>query len=50
VSVYGTKALWKRFGFEEATSDTMLRAKLASYGETATYMVCDLDHARGLLA
>jgi hypothetical protein len=50
VSVYGTKALWERFGFKEAASDTMLRARLASYGETATYMICDLGQARGLLA
>lgn len=50
VSVYGTTTLWERYGFKEAADDTMLRAKLASYGESARYMICDLDHAREFLA
>jgi GNAT superfamily N-acetyltransferase len=46
VSVYGTTALWERSGFRETAGDMALRAKLASYGESAKYMICDLDHAR----
>jgi hypothetical protein len=38
VSVYGTDVLWKRFGFEEICSEA-ITAKLATYGETAKYMV-----------
>lgn len=40
-----TTALWERFGFTAATSDLTLQARLASSGESATYMICDLDHA-----
>jgi hypothetical protein len=50
VSVYGTTALWERFGFTAAAGDLTLQAKLASYGESAKYMICDLDHARKVLA
>jgi GNAT superfamily N-acetyltransferase len=42
VSVYATRPLWERFGFQAVTADTELRAKLASYGESATYMLRDL--------
>ena len=41
VSVYGTTRLWSRFGFIEESPDPV-RAKLASYGATARYMVCRL--------
>lgn len=43
VSVYGTQAMWERFGFRIVAPDAALRAKLASYGERATYMVCTLS-------
>ncbi|KQT03690.1 MULTISPECIES: GNAT family N-acetyltransferase [unclassified Bradyrhizobium] len=42
VSVYGTRPLWQRLGFRPLMADTALRAKLASYGEGATYMLRDL--------
>jgi GNAT superfamily N-acetyltransferase len=42
VSVYATRPLWERFGFRPVTADAALRAKLASYGEGATYMLRDL--------
>lgn len=42
VSVYDTLPLWQRFGFRPVTTDAELRAKLASYGEGATYMLRDL--------
>lgn len=42
VSVYGTHVLWKRLGFEPVTPDAALRAKLASYGASATYMLREL--------
>ncbi|MBR0715099.1 GNAT family N-acetyltransferase [Bradyrhizobium liaoningense] len=42
VSVYGTRAMWERFGFRAVAPDATLRGKLASYGEAATYMVCTL--------
>ncbi|UPK24689.1 GNAT family N-acetyltransferase [Bradyrhizobium sp. 195] len=45
VSVYATRPLWERLGFRPATTDADLRAKLASYGEGATYMLRDLTAA-----
>jgi ribosomal protein S18 acetylase RimI-like enzyme len=42
VSVYATRPLWERLGFRPVTADTELRAKLATYGESATYMLRDL--------
>ncbi|WP_027536181.1 GNAT family N-acetyltransferase [Bradyrhizobium sp. WSM3983] len=42
VSVYGTRPLWQRLGFEPATPDAALRAKLAAYGAGATYMLREL--------
>ncbi|WP_145662400.1 GNAT family N-acetyltransferase [Bradyrhizobium stylosanthis] len=42
VSVYATKPLWERHGFRAVPADAQLRAKLASYGEAATYMLRDL--------
>ncbi|AWM08338.1 GNAT family N-acetyltransferase [Bradyrhizobium symbiodeficiens] len=42
VSVYATQPLWQRLGFRPVTADADLRAKLASYGEGATYMLRDL--------
>lgn len=42
VSVYGTQAMWARAGFHTVEADATLAAKLASYGESATYMVCDV--------
>lgn len=38
VSVYGTDALWSRYGFEVVPVRAM-----DSYGSTAKYMACDLD-------
>ncbi len=38
VSVYGTDALWSGHGFKPVR-DEALRAKLASYGESAKYMI-----------
>lgn len=45
VSVYATRPLWERLGFRPVTADAELRAKLASYGESATYMLHDLAAA-----
>ncbi|MBR0811557.1 GNAT family N-acetyltransferase [Bradyrhizobium diazoefficiens] len=42
VSVYATRPLWERLGFRPVTAEAELRAKLASYGEGATYMLRDL--------
>ena len=42
VSVYATRPLWERFGFRPVTADAELRAKLESYGASATYMLRDL--------
>ncbi|MBR1129941.1 GNAT family N-acetyltransferase [Bradyrhizobium iriomotense] len=42
VSVYATRPLWERSGFRPVPPDTQLRAKLASYGDGATYMLRDL--------
>ncbi|MCK1359405.1 GNAT family N-acetyltransferase [Bradyrhizobium sp. 199] len=45
VSVYATRPLWERIGFRPIAADAELRAKLASYGEGATYMLRDLTAA-----
>lgn len=45
VSVYATRPLRQRLGFRPVTADAELRAKLASYGEGATYMLRDLAAA-----
>ncbi|MCK1394631.1 GNAT family N-acetyltransferase [Bradyrhizobium sp. 1] len=42
VSVYATRPLWERFGFRPVIADAKLRAKLVSYGDSATYMLRDL--------
>ncbi|KJC34811.1 GNAT family N-acetyltransferase [Bradyrhizobium sp. LTSP857] len=42
VSVYGTRVLWERLGFRPVTPDAALRAKLTSYGASATYMLREL--------
>jgi GNAT superfamily N-acetyltransferase len=42
VSVYDTRPLWTRLGFE-VTSDGYLTDKLKSYGQTARYMIRRLD-------
>jgi GNAT superfamily N-acetyltransferase len=42
VSVYATRPLWERLGFRPVIADAELRAKLASYGDSATYMLRDL--------
>lgn len=42
VSVYGTRPLWERLGFEPVTADAALQDKLASYGPSATYMLREL--------
>lgn len=42
VSVYTTRPRWERLGFRPVTADAELRAKLASYGDNATYMLRDL--------
>ncbi|MET4387871.1 ribosomal protein S18 acetylase RimI-like enzyme [Bradyrhizobium sp. F1.4.3] len=42
VSVYATRSLWEHFGFRAVTANAELRATLASYGESATYMLRDL--------
>jgi GNAT superfamily N-acetyltransferase len=42
VSVYATRPLWERFGFRPVTANAELRAKLKSYGESATYMLRDI--------
>jgi N-acetylglutamate synthase-like GNAT family acetyltransferase len=41
VSVYGTDALWSRFGFRVIVSSN-LKNSLTSYGASARYMMCDL--------
>jgi len=38
VSVYGSHRLWRRYGFVPS-DDPILKAKAASYGDTATYVV-----------
>jgi GNAT superfamily N-acetyltransferase len=42
VSVYATRSLWEHLGFHAVTADAELRAKLVSYGDSATYMLRDL--------
>ncbi|WP_453955268.1 GNAT family N-acetyltransferase [Bradyrhizobium sp. USDA 377] len=42
VSVYATRPLWQRLGFQPVTANTELSEKLASYGNGATYMLRDL--------
>lgn len=42
VSVYTTRPLWERLGFHPVRAYADLRAKLASYGDNATYMLRDL--------
>ena len=42
VSIYATRPLWQRLGFRPVIADAELRAKLASYGDSATYMLRDL--------
>ncbi|WP_354046460.1 GNAT family N-acetyltransferase [Bradyrhizobium sp. LB12.1] len=42
VSVYATRPLWERLGFRAVTANAEPRAKLASYGDNATYMLRDL--------
>ena len=42
VSVYATRPLWERLSFRPVTANAELRAKLESYGESATYMLRDL--------
>ena len=42
VSIYGTRVLWERLGFRPVTPDAALRAKLTSYGASATYMLREL--------
>ncbi|WGD55817.1 GNAT family N-acetyltransferase [Bradyrhizobium sp. CB1650] len=39
VSVYGTRSMWERLGFQALPADAVLRRKLACYGEGATYML-----------
>ncbi|OAF19932.1 GNAT family N-acetyltransferase [Bradyrhizobium neotropicale] len=46
VSVYGTRSTWKRLGFRAVAADAVLRGKLASYGENATYMLRELADPR----
>jgi hypothetical protein len=41
VSVYDTHVVWARYGFKIVKDDSLVD-KLASYGETAKYMVRDL--------
>jgi ribosomal protein S18 acetylase RimI-like enzyme len=43
VSVYHTQAMWKRFKFCAADGNVALAAKLQSYGDTARYMIRDLE-------
>lgn len=42
VSVYATRPRWERLGFRPVMADAELRAKLASYGDSATYMLRDI--------
>jgi GNAT superfamily N-acetyltransferase len=42
VSVYGTRVVWERLGFRPVAADAALRAKLTSYGASATYMLREL--------
>ncbi|VBB74952.1 Putative protein of unknown function [Podospora comata] len=40
ISVYGTLAFWRRFGFEPGMDDTDMSAKLRGYGNNAMYLEC----------
>jgi len=42
VSVYGTDVMWSRYGFRTRKVDT-LADKLAGYGESAKYMVANVE-------
>jgi ribosomal protein S18 acetylase RimI-like enzyme len=42
VSVYGTDIFWKKMGFQIFSADAIF-GKLSAYGETAKYMISDLD-------
>ena len=42
VSLYGTDSFWNRFGFTIYSTDD-LKLKLVSYGETAKYMICNIN-------
>src|SRR3954465_3764726 len=42
VSGYAPRPVWERLGFRSGTTDAELRAKLATYGDSATYMLRDL--------
>ena len=42
VSVYGTRVLWERFGFESVAPDAALRDNLSSYSAAATYMLREI--------
>ena len=46
VSVYATRSLWEHLGFRAVTANAELRAKLAPYGGSATYMLRDLATPR----
>ncbi|CAJ2506280.1 Uu.00g004100.m01.CDS01 [Anthostomella pinea] len=39
ISVYGTAAFWRRFGFVPGSVDEVLSAKVRGYGDDATYLV-----------
>jgi hypothetical protein len=41
VSVYGSRILWARLGFE-VVADSARVDKLKSYGQAARYMICRL--------
>ncbi|MBR0832895.1 GNAT family N-acetyltransferase [Bradyrhizobium manausense] len=42
VSVYATRVLWERLGFHPVAPDAGLRARLATYGASPTYMLREL--------
>jgi N-acetylglutamate synthase-like GNAT family acetyltransferase len=42
VSVYNTRPLWRRVGFQVTPADGALRDQLKSYGDSACYMVAKL--------
>jgi GNAT superfamily N-acetyltransferase len=42
VSVYGTDAMWRKYGFSVDPSPAVA-AKMQSYGESAKYMTADVD-------
>jgi GNAT superfamily N-acetyltransferase len=43
VSLYGTDTFWIKFGFKIHLNKE-IENKLLSYGETAKYMICNLDN------